>query len=557
MTEIGFRNRVESAVLAGCGLFWRAVEKIGPVRKRLNRFLLNRAIMRTNARPYQFSLLSDYTSWDSLTKREYTGRHLGVAPDGYIESLPDVGLVAKLFERRYDENHDYRLSPKSTLLFSNFAQWFTDGFLRTYRDKDDPEAYRRNTSNHEIDLCQIYGLNSEQTKQLRELQDGKLKTSEFDGNQFPPLYFDQWGNAKPELKKVEPLVPTSVRDDEQKRKYIFAGGVERLNVQIGYVMMNTLFIREHNRLCDILKENNPTWNDERLFQTARNILIVILLRIVIQEYINHITPYQFKFFLDPTPIRKSEWYRTNWMTLEFNLLYRWHSMVPDKVVVDGEYVDLPITLFNNQVIVNRGLGGAFEDASNQATADVGLLNTHPALLHIERSSLELGRKAKLRSYNEYRELFQFPKVTRWDEISDRKEIQEALQNTYESPDQVELYTGLFAEDVREGSALSPLIGRMVGVDAFSQALTNPLLAANVYNEQTFSKAGMEIMEESNTLSDLLHRNLGTDAKSTYRVKMTQDGTELPLPPRQPLSRERSLDRNIGAPGRHFHRDLFK
>ena len=37
--------------------------------------------------------------------------------------------------------------------------------------------------------------------------------------------------------------------------------------------------------------------------------------------------------------------------------------------------------------------------------------------------------------------------------------------------------------------LPSLIGRMVGVDAFSQALTNPLLAPRVFNERTFSERG--------------------------------------------------------------------
>ena len=41
--------------------------------------------------------------------------------------------------------------------------------------------------------------------------------------------------------------------------------------------------------------------------------------------------------------------------------------------------------------------------------------------------------------------------------------------------------------------LPSLIGRMVGVDAFSQALTNPLLSPRVFNEQTFSPVGMEII----------------------------------------------------------------
>ncbi|MCD0462377.1 peroxidase family protein [Roseiconus lacunae] len=529
MTDIGFRNKLESALLTRFGFFWGFVQKIPFLRQRLNRFLLNRAIMRTKVRPHQYSLLTDYTSWDSLTQRQYTGRHLPVADERYVKRLPDLDDVVDLFERQRDSEGRYRLSPKSTLLFTNFAQWFTDGFLRTYRDDNDPQAFRRNTSNHEIDLCQIYGLNQKQTAQLRSHQDGKLKTSIHVGNEFPPLYFDEEGNPKPEFSEVTPMIPPSVMRSERK-DLMFVGGVERLNVQIGYVMMNTLFVREHNRICDQLKASNPGWagDDERLFQTARNILIVILLRIVIEEYINHITPYHFKFFLDPSPIRKAEWYRTNWMTMEFNLLYRWHSMIPDKVYVRNQFEDLPATLFNNRIVRERGLGGAFEDASSQVTADVGLLNTHEALVHTERAALDLGRKAKLRSYNEYRELFGFPKVTRWDQISDRKEVRDRLSALYESPDQVELFTGLFAEDVREGSALSPLIGRMVGVDAFSQALTNPLLSVNVFNEDTFTKVGMEIINSTNSLSQLLHRNLGTDSGSTYKIKMTQDGTEVPL-----------------------------
>ena len=47
--------------------------------------------------------------------------------------------------------------------------------------------------------------------------------------------------------------------------------------------------------------------------------------------------------------------------------------------------------------------------------------------------------------------------------------------------------------MRPNSVLPPLIGRLVGVDAFSQALTNPLLAPRVFNAQTFSPLGMEII----------------------------------------------------------------
>lgn len=31
-------------------------------------------------------------------------------------------------------------------------------------------------------------------------------------------------------------------------------------------------LREHNHVCDILKEEHPEWEDEQLYQTAKNII---------------------------------------------------------------------------------------------------------------------------------------------------------------------------------------------------------------------------------------------------------------------------------------------
>jgi prostaglandin-endoperoxide synthase 2 len=48
---------------------------------------------------------------------------------------------------------------------------------------------------------------------------------------------------------------------------------------------------------------------------------------------------------------------------------------------------------------------------------------------------------------------------------------------------------------------------MVGIDAFSQALTNPLLSERVFNETTFSDLGWKTINETQALSDIVHRNL--------------------------------------------------
>jgi prostaglandin-endoperoxide synthase 2 len=99
-------------------------------------------------------------------------------------------------------------------------------------------------------------------------------------------------------------------------------------------------------------------------------------------------------------------------------------------------------------------------------------------------------------------------------------VQEGLREVYGSVDEIELYPGLFAEDTRPNAVLPSLIGRMVAIDAFSQAFTNPLLAPRVFNEQTFSPVGWELIRTTRTLSDLLHRNI-PDASRGYHVTMTR------------------------------------
>ena len=64
------------------------------------------------------------------------------------------------------------------------------------------------------------------------------------------------------------------------------------------------------------------------------------------------------------------------------------------------------------------------------------------------------------------------------------------------------------------------MGRMVGSDAFSQALTNPLLAPRVFHEKTFSPLGMAIIELPTRLSDLVQRNIPAGSPQ-YFVSLTR------------------------------------
>jgi prostaglandin-endoperoxide synthase 2 len=50
------------------------------------------------------------------------------------------------------------------------------------------------------------------------------------------------------------------------------------------------------------------------------------------------------------------------------------------------------------------------------------------------------------------------------------------------------------------------MGTMVAVDAFSQALTNPLLVKSVFKASTFSKVGKREIKRTSRLQDLVDRN---------------------------------------------------
>ena len=502
-------------LLSGLEPVWAFVNKTPWLTRIANRLIVNNAVLKAPCRPLAFSTKAPYTDWEALTDRTWFSRYLPPAPQ---DQLPPVADVASLFKLRPDRPPV--LSDRSTLLFPSFAQWFTDGFLMTDQDR------RRTRTNHLIDLSQLYGLDPTVTAVLRRRSElpgekGKLKSVTSGTGEWPPSLYDAAGQRDPMFALVPE--PTHLPGDWpiEKRAALFAFGGERANSTAFTASINTLFLREHNRLSTMLERDNPGWDDERVFQTARNINIVLLIKVVVEEYINHISPYWMRLLADPTPAYTAKWNRETWIPVEFNLLYRWHSLVPTSATWGGASVDLAALRFDNRLLLRDGLVAALAGASQTRAWRIGLFNTTPMLDLVEVASIQQGRDNRLARYNDYRALMQYPKVTRFEQINSDPLVVSELRRIYADVDRIEYFTGLFAEELPPRSAVPPLIGRMVAADAFSHALTNPLLSPLVYHAGTFTTAGMEVIEKTATLADLLARNDHVQAGT--RISMEADG----------------------------------
>ena len=542
----------------------------GPLRKLLgwassipwlgawiNRSITNLIARSTTPRPRPFSLwspvpvakggpsgpISNYTSWPSLTDRRFYARHLPPASQSWIAALPsdtpngpgNWGQVTSLFARGKTMQTD-----RSSVLFAFFAQWFTDSVLRT-----DPEDRRKNTSNHDVDLCQIYGLYEYEARCLRSHSGGRLSSQIINGEEYPDYLGErneagEWqvkakyscvdseghvipekglyphGNTEWVKSSLDKSFPPGTLTPEQRNvrlDKLYATGLERGNSSVGYVALSLVFLREHNRICQELSSlPGLDWkdDDERLFQTARMINTCLLLKLTIEDYINHIAGLSL-FRFDTSFAEGQPWYRTNWIALEFNLLYRWHGLVPDHLIVNDAIVNHSFYRWNNELLEAQGLAGIVSNASAQPAGRISLGNNPDFLMGAEYQTIKMGRDFGLQSYNEYRQNFGLVKLKNFTELTKNDNLRQRLEALYGHIDKLELVVGLFAEDPQPGALFGSLMLTMVAYDAFTQIYTNPLLSTAIYTAETLTAYGLELINATSSIDALVRRNLPADS----------------------------------------------
>jgi hypothetical protein len=314
------------------------------------------------------------------------------------------------------------------------------------------EQYNLNTA--WIDASNVYGTDADRAKWLRTLVDGKLKTSA--GNLLP------YNTVNREYSgALDPTAPSMVGDNNGTTKTFVAGDV-RAAEHPGLTSMHTLFVREHNRICDRLKREGLR-NDEEIYQKARKEVGAIIQAITYQEYlpalgvtVNPFRGYNPSVRPDITNIFATAAYRFGHSVVADNILLK-NSQCQD---VGSGVVDLLEVFFNTATVrqygidpILKGLAShkeyemdlkvnsvlrnmLFGDPNSSATFGLDLVS-----LNIQR-----GRDHGLPNYNRVRQFFTGRPAASFAEITTADSTARRLQTLYGNVNNIDLWVGLLAED---------------------------------------------------------------------------------------------------------------
>jgi hypothetical protein len=414
-----------------------------------------------------------------------------------------------------------------------------------------------------LDLSNVYGSTQAVADALRTFSGGLLKTSP--GNMLPynttainPLtgqpYFTQ-----------DQLNALNMANDAQmvSNDQLFAAGDVRANENVELTALQTLFVRNHNRIATQLAQQNPanfgftSWTDENLYQEARKLNIAEEEMITYTEYLPDL--------LGPTALPAYAGYKSNvnaGISTEFSTVaFRFgHSLLSGGIErqdnngadITGDptgdpSLSLATDFFDPLVLNPAGVIDKFTghistdidailkgDADGDSNAmDVMAINEIRNLLFANGGlqdngqdliarDVERARDDGIGTYNQLRAALGLSTVTKFSQITSNVTVQNELLQAYGSVNNIDPFEGGLAEDHSAGSDMGPL---------FTKVLAKQFAALRdgdsfFYGNESFTSAEQAILNQGNTLTKVIEGNTGiTNLQSdTILFKATISGT---------------------------------
>jgi hypothetical protein len=360
-----------------------------------------------------------------------------------------------------------------------------------------------------IDGSAIYGSDAELANKLRTHMNGKLKTSP--GGLLPlnnSRYFDDCdvGVACVPMDNDAHKVPDTK---------LFVAGDVRANENIELTSLHTLFVREHNFWSREIKQQNPSFTDEEIYQLARHIVAAELQAITYNEWI----PTVFGPNALPTYTGYVDTINagvaTEFSTASFRM---GHSMLGNDVqFLDnlGQEVadEIPLSdaFFNPTLVAAIGIGPILKYLASDPARQVdtvivdgvrNFLFGPPGAGGFDLASLNMqrGRDHGLADYNTIRVAYGLAPVTTFAEITSDPTLQFQLQQLYGNVDNIDPWIGGLAEDRIPGTSTGELL-REVILDQFQRARDGD----RFWYQRTFSGPLLDLIEAT-TLKTIIVRN---------------------------------------------------
>jgi hypothetical protein len=402
-----------------------------------------------------------------------------------------------------------------------------------------------------LDLSNVYGSDAATADALRSHVGGRLKTSPGDllpylnSTYFTPQQLAAINQAEGGMQNFGALPSTS----------LFAAGDVRANENIELTALQTLFLRNHNRLAEQLQDLHPDWSDEQLYQEARKLNIATEEIITYTEFLPAI--------LGPNALPAYTGYKPNVdpaIATEFSTVgFRFgHSLLSGTVgrqtnagldVADvnpgGAGVDLAQDFFDPNLINPRGVTDPVTghtstgiDAILKADAD-GLANENDLLVIRQVRNLLFGpegaggedliardiqraRDHGIGSYNDVRAAYGLPRLTSFAQITSDVTVQKKLEQTYGSVDQIDPFEGIQAEDHVPGGDVGPTL-EVVLVDQFTRLRDGDRF---FYLNEHFNAEEQNLLRQGDTLTRVIEANTGiTNLQSnSFFFKVSIGGT---------------------------------
>lgn len=303
-----------------------------------------------------------------------------------------------------------------------------------------------------LDGSSVYGSDIERANWLRSFEGGKLKVSP--GNLLP--WNTVTGNQNDDIDFDAP----HMADDTRSLTRFFVAGDVRANENPLLIAFHTIFVREHNRLCDELTVAHPSWDDERLYQRARKIVGGYIQKIAFDEWLPamgvKLSEYSgYKPSIDPSISNEfsAAAFRLGHTLINSNIL----RMQNDGSDLPGGSISLRDAFFNPFVVIlSGGIDPFFKGMATQVQQEMdckviddvrNFLFGAPGQGGLDLAAINInrGRERGLPSFNQIRQDLGLPAVNSFLTLTQDQAIADEMTDIYGSIDNLDPWVGMVSE----------------------------------------------------------------------------------------------------------------